>query len=93
MLSPLILYSCLQPTQFQIEISPRFGIDLILQKFTKEHYLYPNVRFFFLKRSLHVCVATSVFIGTNFKPALFSVSAHITPSSGLSQWSTISFAS
>ena len=45
--SPLVLYSYLQPTQCQSEISPRFGTDYIkLQKFTKGHYLYPNVHFF-----------------------------------------------
>ena len=44
---------------------------------------------YFLKRSLHVCVATSVFIRSNFKTDLLYFPVHITPSSGLSQWSTI----
>ena len=35
MLSPLVVYSCLQATQFQSEISTRFGTDLYITKIYK----------------------------------------------------------
>ena len=91
MLSLLVLYSCLQPTQFQSEISPRFGKDLYITEIYKRTIFISQCSFF-SKEEL-VCVAMSVFIRTNFEPALFSFPAHIRPLSGLSQWLTITFAS
>ena len=49
----------------------------------------PLLSFFFLEKSLHVCVPTSVTFLTNFKPDSISFPAHITMFSRLSQWLTI----
>ena len=77
--------TCFKPTQFQSKIGPRFGTDLYVTEIYKRTILISHCLFVFLKRSLHVFVATSGFIRTNFKLDLFSFPAHITPSSGFSQ--------
>ena len=76
--------TCFKPTQFQSKICPRFGTNLYITEIYKRTILISHCSFVFLKRSLHVFVAKSGFIRTNFKPDLLSFPAHITPSSGFS---------
>ena len=59
----------LWPTQFQSEIIARFGTDLYFTEIYKMTiYIYIDIRMFrfFLRRTLYVCVATSVL----FEPIL-----------------------
>ena len=60
------------PTQLYGEINPRFGTDLYFAEICRRTILISLCSGFFLKRSLHVCVAMSVSIRTNFKPDLIS---------------------
>ena len=68
-----VCYStCFKPTQFQSKISPRFVTNLYIIKIYKRTILISHCSFVFLKRSLHIFIATSGFIQTNFEPDLFS---------------------
>ena len=80
---------CFKRIQFQGEISPGFGTDHYLAEIYERTILISQCSGFFLKRSLHVCVATSVSIRTNFKLDLICFPVHIASLSCLSQWLTI----
>ena len=55
-----VCYStCFEPIQFQSKISPRFGTNLYITEIYKRTVLISHCSFVFLKRSLHVFVASS----------------------------------
>ena len=68
-----VCYStCFKPTQFQSKVSPCFGANLYVTEIYERTILISHCSFVFLKRGLHIFVATSGFIQTNFKLDLFS---------------------